>query len=374
MDDLSASLKGRASIEIEGLTIAYGRQQAPAVEGFGLSIPPGGFGVLLGHSGSGKSTVLNACAGLIEPTAGRITIGGKTLFDAERGVNAPPNRRDLGMVFQSYALWPHLTVRANVEYPLRRRKVKGTALNTRVNEALELVQCEQFADRHPGQLSGGQQQRVALARAIVSEPAVLLFDEPLSNLDAELRRQLREEIGALHQRVGFTALYVTHDQSEALGLGTTVTIMKGGRLVQSGVPREVYSAPHSVTTALYFGANVWRISKGGRSEVDTPIGPLDVSGIAADALDVAVYPQAIELIPDEEGHGTVVTGRFLGNTSEYLVEVGDEMVRVSGPPQGYGAPAGTRVRLNARPELRFLFAATSAAVAIEEESELASSN
>ena len=360
MAGLSTVLAGRQGLEISGLSIAYGRH-APTVEKFDLHVEPGGFGVLLGHSGSGKSTVLNACAGLIKPVAGRITVGDKTLFDAERGVHLPPNQRDLGMVFQSYALWPHLTVRANVEYPLRRKNVKGSALKAKVDEALELVRCEPFADRHPGQLSGGQQQRVALARAIASEPAVLLFDEPLSNLDAELRRRLREEIGALHERVGFTALYVTHDQSEALGLGTRVTLMEGGQLVQGGGPREVYSKPCSVSTAAYFGANVWRIPKNGRSEVPSPIGPVAAGNLPGDAVDVAVYPQGIEVVPDEQAQGTVVTARFLGSSTEYLVAVGDHQVRVSGPAHGYHAPAGTRVRLVGRQESTFIFGATTSA-------------
>jgi ABC-type Fe3+/spermidine/putrescine transport system ATPase subunit len=349
-------------LQIDNLTITYGRHQEPVVKDFNFSIHTGGFGVLLGPSGSGKSTVLNACAGLLHPAGGRISVANRVLFDAANKVLLPPDKRDLGMVFQSYALWPHLTVRGNVEYPLRRRKIRGAALKAKVDAALELVQCGRLADRYPGQLSGGQQQRVALARAIVAEPAVLLFDEPLSNLDAELRRQLRNEIAALHQRVGFTALYVTHDQSEALGLGTTLAIMEAGLLVQSGRPHDVHDKPKSVTAARFFGANVWRVPRDG-AFAQTPVGTVDVGGLDTAEVDVAAYPHNIRMEPDPSGPGLAKIARFLGSSTEYVVDFAGQEVRVSGPPEGYGVRAGDRLRMVAKKEHVFSFAAQTDAAA-----------
>lgn len=345
---------GVDGLQIDNLTITYGRHPEPVVKDFNFSIQEGGFGVLLGPSGSGKSTVLNACAGLLHPAGGRISVANRVLFDAAKKVLLPPDKRDLGMVFQSYALWPHLTVRGNVEYPLRRRKLKGAALKAKVDAALELVQCGRLAERYPGQLSGGQQQRVALARAIVAEPAVLLFDEPLSNLDAELRRQLRNEIAALHQRVGFTALYVTHDQSEALGLGTTLAIMESGHLVQSGRPHDVHDQPKSVTAARFFGANVWRAARDG-GFAQSPVGAVAVRGLDTAAVDVAAYPHNIRVEPDPSGPGVAKIARFLGSSTEYVVDFAGEEVRVSGPPEGYGVRAGDRLRMVAKEEHVFTF-------------------
>jgi ABC-type Fe3+/spermidine/putrescine transport system ATPase subunit len=350
----AGSNQENGGLSVSGLRVVYGKEQKAAVKDFNLTIEPGGFGVLLGHSGSGKSTVLNVCAGLVQPTAGRVAVADRVLVDIDRKITLPPDKRELGMVFQSYALWPHMTVRQNVEYPLKRRKVTGEALKIKVDAALDVVQCGQYRDRFPGQLSGGQQQRIALARAIVAEPSVLLFDEPLSNLDAELRRQLRTEIAELHQRVGFTALYVTHDQSEALGLGTQLAIMADGNLLQSGSPREVHANPTSVTTARFFGANIWHrpITNG---QANTPVGPVTVNNSTATAADIAVYPHNVRIEPERNGPDTVILARFLGSSTEYVVGSGDEEVRITGSPEGFGVRAGDPVRLTTTPNHTYTY-------------------
>ena len=191
-----------------------------AIDNLDLEIEPGEFLVLLGPSGCGKTTTLRCIAGLETGEEGSIEIGDGAVFDASRGINVPPNKRNLGMVFQSYALWPHMTVRKNIAYPLRTRGIKGDKANQWIEEVAALVDTSALLDRYPSQLSGGQQQRVALSRGLVARPEIVLFDEPLSNLDARLRDLVRTEIHELHARIGFTAVYVTHDQVEALALGT----------------------------------------------------------------------------------------------------------------------------------------------------------
>ena len=199
-----------------------------AIDNLDLDIEPGEFLVLLGPSGCGKTTTLRCIAGLETGEEGSIEIGDGAVFDASRGINVPPNKRNLGMVFQSYALWPHMTVRKNIGYPLRTRGIKGDKANQWIEEVAALVDTSALLDRYPSQLSGGQQQRVALSRGLVARPDIVLFDEPLSNLDARLRDLVRTEIHELHARIGFTAVYVTHDQVEALALGDRLAIMRAG--------------------------------------------------------------------------------------------------------------------------------------------------
>src|SRR5205814_3183671 len=185
-------------------------------------------------SGCGKTTTLRCIAGLETGENGSIAFGDRTVFDAERRTNVPPNKRNIGMVFQSYALWPHMTVRKNIGYPLRTRRIKGAQAKGWIEKVAALVDTTQLLDRHPAQLSGGQQQRIALARGLVARPELVLFDEPLSNLDARLRDQVRAELHELHQRLHFTAVFVTHDQSEALALGDRIAIMRSGKIEQYG--------------------------------------------------------------------------------------------------------------------------------------------
>jgi iron(III) transport system ATP-binding protein len=225
-----------------------------AVSGVDLAVREGEFVTLLGPSGCGKTTTLRMVAGLEQNTGGRISIGGRVVSDAERGLFVPAEHRALGMVFQSYAIWPHMTVFDNVAYPLRVRRMGRSDIRARVLEALKLVEMADYADRPAPALSGGQQQRVAIARALVFEPALLLLDEPLSNLDARLRAQMGSEFRALQKRLGITSLYVTHDQQEAMALSDRVVVMQAGRVLQIGAPEEIYQRPLSQAVASFFGS------------------------------------------------------------------------------------------------------------------------
>jgi ABC-type Fe3+/spermidine/putrescine transport system ATPase subunit len=224
-----------------------------AVDGVNFSIAPGEVFTLLGPSGCGKTTTLRLVAGLEEPDGGEILIRGTTVAAPERGLFAPPEKRQLGMVFQSYAIWPHLTVFENVAFPLRVRRNAAETVRRQVNQALEMVGLGGLAERGATQLSGGQQQRVALARALVYEPAILLLDEPLSNLDAKLREQMRVEIRALQRKLGLTVLYVTHDQAEAMTLSDRIAVVNSGRFEQLGTPEEVYENPATPFVAEFLG-------------------------------------------------------------------------------------------------------------------------
>jgi iron(III) transport system ATP-binding protein len=224
-----------------------------AVDGVDLTVAKGEYVVVLGPSGCGKSTLLRCIAGLEEPTEGQIGLPGHVVYDQAAGVNVSSSRRNVGMVFQNYALWPHMTVEKNVAYPLRMRKVAKGERVRRTGEILQSLECEPLRTRLPAELSGGQQQRVALARALVSEPGILLLDEPLSNLDALLRVSLRAELLRLHRKLGFTALHITHDQEEALEMGDRVVLMREGRIEQMGPPEEVYARPVSPYAANFLG-------------------------------------------------------------------------------------------------------------------------
>ncbi len=224
-----------------------------AVSGIDLRVSEGEFVTLLGPSGCGKTTTLRMVAGLEQNTGGRISIDNEIVSDAARGIFVPSERRRLGMVFQSYAIWPHMTVFENVAYPLRVRRKPNSEVRDLVAKALRLVEMEGFADRPAPALSGGQQQRVAIARALVFEPKVLLLDEPLSNLDAKLRLQMGDEFRSIQKRLGMTSLYVTHDQSEAMSLSDRVVVMDRGRIQQIGAPEEIYRYPANRTVAAFFG-------------------------------------------------------------------------------------------------------------------------
>ena len=258
------SLAGQtASIDVRDLVVRYG--QVTAVRGVTFTVAAGEHLTLLGPSGCGKTTTLRAIAGLERPESGEIRIGGAVVFGSAPRVNVPPERRGLSMVFQSYAIWPHMTVLDNVAYGLRVRRLPQAEIAERVRWALELVQMGDLAARSASKLSGGQQQRVALARAFVFSPAVLLFDEPLSNLDAKLRAEMRIELKELQHRLGITSVYVTHDLEEALAISDRIVVMRDGLIEQIGTPAEIYDLPRNTFVADFVGsANLIR----GRRRLD----------------------------------------------------------------------------------------------------------
>ncbi|WP_381793293.1 ABC transporter ATP-binding protein [Streptomyces niveus] len=256
-------------VQLENITLAYG--DATAVDDLSIDIEDGESLVLLGKSGCGKTSTMRCVAGLETPTSGRITIGDTVVFDSERGINVAPNKRNVGMVFQSYAVWPHRTIHQNVAFPLQQQKLPRDQIRERVADVLDLVGLTEFADRGASLLSGGQMQRVALARSLVMRPSVLLLDEPLSNLDARLRDRLRVELREIQQRLNLTCVYVTHDQSEALALADRIALMQSGRIVQTDRPERIYDTPSSASIADFLGvSNIFPCTEiGSRDGTDT---------------------------------------------------------------------------------------------------------
>jgi ABC-type Fe3+/spermidine/putrescine transport system ATPase subunit len=241
-----------ARIEVQELVVRYG--DTTAVDGISFSIAPGELVTLLGPSGCGKTTTLRSIAGLETPSNGLISLNGKTVYSRRQNLNVPSEKRGVSMVFQSYAIWPHMTVFDNVAYGLRVRKLPASEVAENVARVLEMVQMRSYADRPSSKLSGGQQQRVAVARAIAFSPSVVLFDEPLSNLDAKLRAEMRVELRELQRRLDITSLYVTHDQEEALAISDRVIVMNGGAIEQIGSPEAIYNQPCSRFVADFVGS------------------------------------------------------------------------------------------------------------------------
>jgi iron(III) transport system ATP-binding protein len=273
-------------IEVEGLSKSFAAngQGIAAVAGIGFEIKAGEMATLLGPSGCGKTTTLRCLAGLERPDAGRIVIGERTVADVNAGIFVPPQRRNLGMVFQSYAIWPHMTVLENVAYALEGRGIGRAERKKLAMEALALVQLAAFAERPAPRLSGGQQQRVAIARAMVGRPQALLFDEPLSNLDARLRIEMRNELRRIQRQTGLTSIYVTHDQAEALAISDLIIVMKDGRIVERGRPVDIYRHPRHVFTAQFLGAT--NLIAGTIAEVDAAGGLLAVTTVLGRILGI----------------------------------------------------------------------------------------
>jgi iron(III) transport system ATP-binding protein len=316
-------------IAVHDLTKRFGPLEV--VSRVGFSIGEGELFTLLGPSGCGKTTLLRLIAGFYAPDEGEIH------FDDRRVNDVPPHERGIGMVFQNYALWPHMTVSQNVAYGLKLRKVGGAEISNRVKGALDKVQLAGLGDRYPGQLSGGQQQRVALARALVLNPKILLLDEPLSNLDAKIRIQVRAEIRKLQKELGITTVYVTHDQEEALTLSDRIAVLNQGKLFQVGAPRELYERPVNRFVADFIGINnlvdgtVRTVdAAGGRLTVDSALGALgalpNAQLRAGDRCVICVRPEnvAIGEVAGERNavRGTVAFAAYLGNTLRYDVDLG----------------------------------------------------
>jgi putative spermidine/putrescine transport system ATP-binding protein len=308
-----------ATVELAGVIKDYGSHRA--LTGVDLSIKPGEFIALLGPSGCGKTTALRALAGLEQVTDGHILIDGKDVVDV------PANKRDIGMVFQSYSLFPHMTARENVEFGLRMRKVGAAERKRRAQETLALVGLENLAGRYAHQLSGGQQQRVALARALVTRPRVLLLDEPLSALDAKVRVQLRDEIRRIQTELGITTLFVTHDQEEALAVADRVAVMREGNIEQIGTPEELYTAPTSAFVANFVG-----LSNLVPAEVDGNLATVFdkrlklINGPHPDGPVVAfVRPEDVS-IAKEGITATVITSSFLGSLRRTQLRLADDSI------------------------------------------------
>jgi ABC-type Fe3+/spermidine/putrescine transport system ATPase subunit len=327
-----------------------------AVDDLSLDIVEGEVYALLGPSGCGKSTTLRQIAGLDSPDTGTITLRGNVLFSAADDIFVPPQKRNMGMVFQSYAIWPHLTVGETVAYPLRLRRVGGAEVERAVHDILAQVGLDGFADRPSTTLSGGQQQRVALARALVYKPDVLLLDEPFSNLDVKLREQMRVELKQLQRQVGVTVILVTHDQSEALSLADRVAVMNAGRIEQVGDPVELYENPVSPFVRDFIGLSTCfdvtvSAQRGGEAEVRLDAGDTSfVSGtfcgvtpVPGSRLVAAIRPESIEVV---RGSGTAGTNRLAG-TVETLLFIGDRFechVRAGGLSFLVYVPRSERLR------------------------------
>ncbi|WP_370154048.1 ABC transporter ATP-binding protein [Ferrovibrio sp.] len=337
-------------LKIEGVSKIYPNTiggRALALDNVSLEIPTGAFLTLLGPSGCGKSTLLNMIAGLDDPTAGSITLNGRTIYDHVRKIQVPSAGRDISMVFQSYAIWPHMTVRENVEFPIHHGVKRITNTQQRREEARKAVakvHLEALIDRAAPLLSGGQQQRVSLARALVQKPSLLLLDEPLSNLDATLRESMQKEIRSIVTSEGVTAVYVTHDQREALSMSDVIAVMSEGRIEQIGTPREIYFEPNNRFVADFIGspnlieATVESVEPAsGRFLADTQLGKLLVKSkatapVQGDAVTLVLRQQDFEFEPPPNTVNAVnlpVDQRaFFGGQVELVCDIGNQMISV----------------------------------------------
>jgi iron(III) transport system ATP-binding protein len=340
-----------AEIRVAALTKRYG--DVVAVDGISFEVRDGEFLTLLGPSGCGKSTTLAALAGLERPDGGSIRVGEAVFFDSAKGIFLPPERRNCGLVFQSYALWPHMTVFENCAFPLRLRRVPASRQKTLIRDTLELVEMQPYADRYPHQLSGGQQQRVALARTLVYEPAVLLLDEPLSNLDAKLRERARSWLSQLTKRIGLTTIYVTHDQSEALALSDRIAVMRQGHIAQLGTPKEIYDQPADPFVADFIGSSNFLQGTAVRPEGENGLAVrLAGSGTVLSAgtarliapqseVIVAVRPEKVTLSAegaDGRPEARIIERTYLGPRYLYQIELGGVAMRAESPTF-FGGPA-----------------------------------
>jgi iron(III) transport system ATP-binding protein len=329
-------------ISIRNLHLTYrsARAEFHALKGINLDLARGQFLTLLGPSGCGKTTLLRCVAGLETPDSGQIRIGDQTVFEGDTGIEVSASQRDLGMVFQSYAIWPHMSVFENVAFPLqyRRRGMDRSRVQSRVMECLELVRLDGLADRPAPMLSGGQQQRLALARALAAEPAVLLLDEPLSNLDARLREDMRFELREITRKTDVTTIFVTHEQSEALSMSDVITVMNAGEIMQTGTPTDLYRQPRSEFVATFLSRSNLLVGEvvaqghNGTVTVACPLGRFDCSIDGAtrvgNRVTIVVRPESVRLqaAPSEQKRDEQAQVRgvaFLGETVECAVQLRD---------------------------------------------------
>ncbi|WP_346618747.1 ABC transporter ATP-binding protein [Blastococcus montanus] len=369
-------------VEVKNLVKRFRRQNGAivnAIDDVSFEVAQGDFVVLLGPSGCGKTTLLRSIAGLETPDEGSISIAGRTHFSSEGSIEVPPERRDISMIFQSYALWPHMTAFKNVAYPLlsrKSRKVSKADVTRRVREALELVGVGELEKQYPGQMSGGQQQRIALARALVNNDELVLFDEPLSNVDAKVREQLRFELVSMQRRLGFSALFVTHDQTEAMELAHRIAVLDSGRIVQFGSPQEIYHRPATRYVAKFIGAinevvGTVATVDGESVVVDTPygrfVGTADGRHVAVGDRVAAMWRPERGLLGREEPQsvnrwpGRVKASLFVGSHTEYLVAVGESETDVRlWSPRADIVEAGSAAWVSVPPEdVRILPAGSS---------------
>jgi iron(III) transport system ATP-binding protein len=356
VNDLAKQFVRRAGAESDTSPAALG--------GVSLSVARGCMLALVGPSGSGKTTLLRCLAGLERPDRGSILFDGREVFCADRDIEVPTEQRKLGLIFQSYALWPHLTAERNVAYPLKRRGMSEAQCRARVAHYLDLVGCGSLGARFPHELSGGQQQRIALARALVYEPSVVLFDEPLSNLDPQLREHLRAQIREIQRSVGFTGVYVTHDQTEAFFVGDEVAILDRGLIAQSGTPEQIYRHPASPEVAAFVGASNGveaRIGADGLSVESSDIGTLKFDAPApglrpGGSVRLMLRPEALGLRADPAGLGVVVERIPAAGMDDYAVRLpGGRMWRARVDMRLPRIEVGSRVALEPQRDALFIF-------------------
>jgi iron(III) transport system ATP-binding protein len=332
-------------LEIKSLHTEYPNSQGKvvkAVDDISFSVPQGSLFTLLGPSGCGKTTTLRSIAGLEKPTSGEIRIENTTLYSSAQNIFVPPNQRNFGMVFQSYAIWPHMTVFKNVAFPLEvgKKKWRREEIESKVMRVLTAVGLEKEAGRDATKLSGGQQQRLALARALVMEPRLLLLDEPLSNLDAKLRERMRFELKSMQKEFGLTTIYVTHDQGEALAMSQEIAVINAGKIVQIGSPRSIYERPNNQFVADFIGlsnfieATVLGKANQDTYQVQTTIGNFIATSIehliSGDRVLLSIRPEDIQVISKDENKENSIIGKiqfqlFLGEFLDYQIQVGEQL-------------------------------------------------
>src|SRR5438067_4943797 len=343
-----------ADVRYEQATKLYSGTDVPAVDALDLEVEDGEFMVLVGPSGSGKTTALRMLAGLEEVDAGAILIGGRDVTDLQ------PKERDVSMVFQNYALYPYLTVEANIAFPLKMAGVKKSVRLTRVREVAKMLGLEEYLHRKPGQLSGGQRQRVAMGRAIIRLPSVFCMDEPLSNLDAKLRVQMRADIASLQADFGVTTVYVTHDQSEAMTLGHRVAVMRDGQLQQVGPPRQLYDRPANTFVAGFIGSPSMNLCTLPIANGAISLGGESIPARSANGrrnLVVGLRPESLELAPDGLPARVEVVEELGADSYVFCVaEVGGETTKLVARVETRRAPErGSNVSLKPRPDEAHLF-------------------